>query len=548
MWKITLFILLFTGYAFSQNDFIGKSDITITENGSLKKQTVLNPLPNKEGNRTIIDQNASQPVNMFNNTSIRWTYTEPAAIGDFCKVSGNGKYSVVSWNLNNHRISLYGNTDANPVWDFATDPNGYLNYISISDTGGTVSAGSYRNTYFFNNTSNVPFFNYDLTHLIDTGTAGSLDVTGDGKFVVCSAGRQDSSTIFGFSTSSGDPVWSKRIIPTVPDGSLIQGVKLSGNDSIVIVNTYYDFYVFKTFTGELLYQGLISGGTQTVQGINGDGSIIAIINYVGILRVFQWNGTTYDLLFQNQEPPGMFYNWYACVDVSYDGNYIAAGTLNFISTTEVDGKIKVFKKNGGGTPFWTYSNCGDEVSAVSFSKSGNILSAASWGEFNNLTEDLYIFKTSLGNVPVYKVNTPGSFFWCSTSDDGRTVVASGKAVHARQFGNGGLMYNLDVDTNDVPSSINPVNSNVVSDYKLSQNYPNPFNPSTNLEFGISDLGFVSLKVYDLNGRELQTLVNENLSPGNYKIKFDGSNLSSGIYFYKIIAGSYTETKQMILLK
>jgi len=85
-------------------------------------------------------------------------------------------------------------------------------------------------------------------------------------------------------------------------------------------------------------------------------------------------------------------------------------------------------------------------------------------------------------------------------------------------------------------------------YSLEQNYPNPFNPVTNLEFGISNLEFVSLKVYDAMGKEVATLVNEIKPAGRYEIKFDGSNLSSGVYFYKIEAGSFSAVKRMILLK
>ncbi len=85
-------------------------------------------------------------------------------------------------------------------------------------------------------------------------------------------------------------------------------------------------------------------------------------------------------------------------------------------------------------------------------------------------------------------------------------------------------------------------------YSLSQNYPNPFNPTTNLEFGISKLGFVSLKVYDVLGKEVMTLVNEIKPAGRYKIDFNGSNLSSGMYFYKLEAGNFTETKRMLLIK
>ncbi|MBL8008478.1 MAG: T9SS type A sorting domain-containing protein, partial [Ignavibacteria bacterium] len=85
-------------------------------------------------------------------------------------------------------------------------------------------------------------------------------------------------------------------------------------------------------------------------------------------------------------------------------------------------------------------------------------------------------------------------------------------------------------------------------YSLSQNYPNPFNPVTNVEFGISKSGFVSLKVYDVLGKEVATLVNENLSPGKYTVKFNGSSLSSGVYFYRMESGEFKDIKRMVLIK
>jgi len=75
-----------------------------------------------------------------------------------------------------------------------------------------------------------------------------------------------------------------------------------------------------------------------------------------------------------------------------------------------------------------------------------------------------------------------------------------------------------------------------------------FGTPTAAEFGISKLGFVSLNVYDLLGKEVKTLVNENLKAGRYKVEFDGSGLSSGIYFYKLEAGSFTSVKRMLLIK
>jgi hypothetical protein len=85
-------------------------------------------------------------------------------------------------------------------------------------------------------------------------------------------------------------------------------------------------------------------------------------------------------------------------------------------------------------------------------------------------------------------------------------------------------------------------------YSLSQNYPNPFNPSTTIKFSVSKNDLVVLKIYNVLGQEVITLVNEQLKPGSYSYKFDASRLSSGIYFYSINSGSFSQTKKMILLK
>ena len=81
-----------------------------------------------------------------------------------------------------------------------------------------------------------------------------------------------------------------------------------------------------------------------------------------------------------------------------------------------------------------------------------------------------------------------------------------------------------------------------------QNYPNPFNPSTNIEFMIPQTGQVELKIYDLLGREVSTLTNEVMSPGTYKVSWDASELSSGIYFSRLVYGGNQIVKQMLLIK
>jgi hypothetical protein len=97
-------------------------------------------------------------------------------------------------------------------------------------------------------------------------------------------------------------------------------------------------------------------------------------------------------------------------------------------------------------------------------------------------------------------------------------------------------------------SVGENHSLIPEEFNLYQNYPNPFNPSTTIIYEIPERHLVSIAVYDLLGREVAVLINEEKSAGEYEVEFNGSELSSGIYFYQLKAGSFVETKKMILLK
>jgi hypothetical protein len=113
---------------------------------------------------------------------------------------------------------------------------------------------------------------------------------------------------------------------------------------------------------------------------------------------------------------------------------------------------------------------------------------------------------------------------------------------------GGVAYIDDLEF----SGINDIkvidNGQMPNQFELKQNYPNPFNPSTLIEYSIPEQSFVDLKVYDFLGNEVATLVNEEQSAGVYRADFTGADLTSGIYFYKLQAGNFVETKKMMLLK
>ncbi|MBT8387543.1 MAG: T9SS type A sorting domain-containing protein, partial [Ignavibacteria bacterium] len=111
-----------------------------------------------------------------------------------------------------------------------------------------------------------------------------------------------------------------------------------------------------------------------------------------------------------------------------------------------------------------------------------------------------------------------------------------------------------IDTSDAsfsitpPSDIETDNDEIPDDYNLSQNYPNPFNPSTIIKFQLPVSSRVSLKIYDALSNEVETLIHEELGSGSYNVEFNATNYASGIYFYRLIAGDFVQTKKMILMK
>jgi hypothetical protein len=103
---------------------------------------------------------------------------------------------------------------------------------------------------------------------------------------------------------------------------------------------------------------------------------------------------------------------------------------------------------------------------------------------------------------------------------------------------------------DPPVSVedDEIDGGIPAEFTLLQNYPNPFNPTTKINYQIPELSFVTLKIYDILGSEIATLVNEEKPIGSYEFEFDATALPSGIYFYRLQAGSFVETKKMILIK
>jgi hypothetical protein len=227
---------------------------------------------------------------------------------------------------------------------------------------------------------------------------------------------------------------------------------------------------------------------------------------------------------------------------------------NFIWLREVPAGNPIADASIGSGGFLTCSGDGD-VYVAGFSR-------------NNVNWGSGIISTSFGyyDVLILKYSTSGELLWVKNA--GGSGFDRADAISIDKEGNcyitGGVGENTVFDSltfsgqvinsflakikTDDPTSIELTQINPPQDIRLYQNYPNPFNPATNIGFWISDFGFVSLKIYDVNGREVTTLVSEELTPGSYEYRWDARGMASGMYFYRLETKGFRQMKKMLLIR
>ena len=260
--------------------------------------------------------------------------------------------------------------------------------------------------------------------------------------------------------------------------------------------------------------------------------------------------------------------------IAISGNNVYAGTSTGI----------IISTNNGQN--WTINGL-NNVGVISIAISGNNIYAGSTaqGVYLSTNNGINWSKTNLINKTVYSIVITGDNIFAGTAGEG--------VYHSTNNGQNWIQKNEGfVGTNsfgalliandyifagsfnsqsvwrrslwEIITGAQIISLDIPSSYSLQQNYPNPFNPTTKIKFDVApSLSFplakqirkafsignpVTLKVYDVMGREIQTLVNESLKPGTYEATFDGSMLNSGVYFYKLQAGNFTATKKLTLLK
>ena len=152
-----------------------------------------------------------------------------------------------------------------------------------------------------------------------------------------------------------------------------------------------------------------------------------------------------------------------------------------------------------------------------------------------------IFRSTDNGSTWHNINNVNSFYLLGAVKlNASTIYLSGKHEPSDS------VYKM-IDTSRI-FGIENIGTSLPNKYHLSQNYPNPFNPVTKIEFTIPKKSYVRLDIYDILGKEKEALVNQELNPSEYEITFDGSNYASGVYFYRIEAGKFVQSKKMVIVR
>jgi len=363
---------------------------------------------------------------------------------------------------------------------------------------------------------------------------------------------------------SGTLQWSKTIGGTLTDAavSIVQttdgGYAVAGYTNS-IGPPYYDLYIVKlNSSGTLQWsKTTIGGGTGTdvatsiVRTTDGGFAVAGYTNSFGpssdmyIVKLdssgtLQWTRTVGGTGYDRAGTTG------SIIQTS-DGGYAVAGWTDSFGAGIYD--MYIVKLDGSATLQWSKTVGGtgyDDGYSIIQTTDGGYVAAGSYS-FGAGNSDFYIVKLDGSGNTCGNTTTPpsisGSGGVLASQTSTVTSPTSIVTTPAPTVSSGGAVTSI-----CTMIGVNGQQGEIPKEYILEQNYPNPFNPKTIINYELPITNYVLIKVYDVLGNEVSTLVNEKQNAGSYEVEFDGSNFASGVYYYKLTSDGFAETKKMLLTK
>jgi alpha-tubulin suppressor-like RCC1 family protein len=482
------------------------------------------------GDGTTVNKNTPHTVNTSGVLSGK-TITQVAAGENFCLAVDNaGK--VYSWGYNNYGQLGNGNTSQSTV------PVDVYSSGVLEDKTITQVAGGTFNSMALGNDGKVYTWGYNYYGQLGNGSNTNSNepvavvTTGvlSGKTIIQIAAGEHHCVALG---SDGKVyTWGYNYY-----GQLGNGSNTNSNEPVAVVTT-------GVLSGKTIIQ--IAAGEHHCVALGSDG------------KVYTWGKNDSGQL-------GDSTNINSNVPVAVK----TSGVLNGKTITQVASGASHCVVLGSNGKVYTWGENGSGQLGNNSTTSSNVPVEASFSQ--PLPVELILFNAFVNDnsvrlnwQTVTEINNYG--FEIERTQDNLEmwnnigfVAGSGNSNTIRNYSfddktisNGRYSYRLkqiDIDGKYTYSHVIEIDvKNIPTKYELAQNYPNPFNPSTNIKFAIPQKEFVTLKIYDILGNEVTTLINAELDAGNHTKIWDAKNLSSGVYFCTLQAGSFTETKKMILVR